>query len=79
VAQYRFSTQVIKRSDGRSAVAAAAYRAGERLVDERLEMPFDYRNRSGVEHTEIMLPEGVSPAWRPIDLVERSRAGREKG
>ncbi|RYF00629.1 MAG: conjugal transfer protein traA, partial [Oxalobacteraceae bacterium] len=55
MAQYRFSAQVIKRSDGRSAVAAAAYRAGERLVDERLEMPFDYRNRGGVEHTEIML------------------------
>tara|TARA_R110000787_G_scaffold274905_2_gene383034 strand:+ start:12911 stop:14392 length:1482 start_codon:yes stop_codon:yes gene_type:complete len=77
VAQYRFSAQVIKRSDGRSAVAAAAYRAGERLSDERLEMPFDYRARGGVEHTEIMLPEGAPEAfadrsalWNAVEAAE---------
>lgn len=87
MAQYRFSAQVIKRSDGRSAVAAAAYRAGERLVDERLEMPFDYRNRDGVEHSEIMLPEGApawlggrSPLWNEVEEVEKrvdARVSRE--
>ena len=77
MAQYRFSAQVIKRSDGRSAVAAAAYRAGERLSDERLEMPFDYRARGGVEHTEIMLPEGAPEAfadrsalWNAVEAAE---------
>jgi len=87
VAQYRFSAQVIKRSDGRSAVAAAAYRAGQRLVDERLEMPFDYRNRGGVEHTEIMLPEGASAQlgdrstlWNAVEQAEKrvdARVSRE--
>ncbi len=78
VAQYRFSAQVIKRSDGRSATAAAAYRAGERIVDERLEMPFDYRARHGVEHTEIMRPEH-SPErfadravlWNAVEAAEK--------
>ncbi|SEN85449.1 MobA/MobL family protein [Sphingomonas gellani] len=78
MAQYRFSAQVIKRSDGRSAVAAAAYRAGERLVDERLDMPFDYRSRDGVEHTEIMAPEGTKACfpdratlWNAVEAAEK--------
>lgn len=78
MAQYRFSAQVIKRSDGRSAVAAAAYRAGERLTDERLDMPFDYRSRDGVEHTEIMLPIGAdhglgnrSVLWNQVEAAEK--------
>ncbi|AGH49285.1 MobA/MobL protein [Sphingomonas sp. MM-1] len=78
MAQYRFSAQVISRRDGRSAVAAAAYRAGERLHDERLDMPFDYARRDGVEHSEILLPEGA-PArfadrhivWNAVEAVER--------
>lgn len=78
MAQYRFSAQVIKRSDGRSAVAAAAYRAGERLVDERLDMPFDYCNRGGVEHTEIMLPYDADRGlanrevlWNRVEAAEK--------
>ncbi len=78
MAQYRFSAQVIKRSDGRSAVAAAAYRAGEQMIDERLEMSFDYRNRGGVEHRETMLPDGAptdfadrSTLWNAVEAAER--------
>jgi ATP-dependent exoDNAse (exonuclease V) alpha subunit len=56
------SMQVIKRSAGRSAVAAAAYRAGERLHDERADITHDYRRRSGVDHSEILLP-GNAPGW----------------
>ena len=67
MAQYRLSAQVVKRSNGRSAVAAAAYRAGERLVDQRLDMAFDYTRRGGVEHTEIMLPAGT-----PVHFADRS-------
>ena len=78
MAQYRFSAQVIKRSDGRSAVAAAAYRAGERLVDKRLDMPFDYHARDGVEHTEIMLPYDAdrglgyrATLWNQVEAAEK--------
>lgn len=54
--------QVIKRSAGRSSVAAAAYRSGERLVDARQGLTHDYRNRKEVEHREILLPD-QAPAW----------------
>ncbi|MGV7119142.1 Ti-type conjugative transfer relaxase TraA [Sphingopyxis sp. 550A] len=64
MAIYHFSVQVIGRAQGRSAVAAAAYRAGERLHDERLDRDHDFRAKSGVEHSEIMLPEGAPEQWR---------------
>lgn len=78
VAQYRLSAKVISRGAGRSAVAAAAYRAGERLHDERLDMPFDYSRRGGVEHSEIMLPVGAPERfadrhtlWNAVEASER--------
>jgi hypothetical protein len=42
VAIYHFTVKVIKRSHGRSAVAAAAYRSGDRFVDEERAQTFDY-------------------------------------
>ncbi|MEG8222341.1 Ti-type conjugative transfer relaxase TraA [Sphingomonas sp. HH69] len=63
MAIFHFSVQVISRAAGRSAVSAAAYRAGERLHDERLDRPQDFRARSGVEHSEIMLPQGAPEQW----------------
>ena len=44
-------------------MAAAAYRSGERLVDERTGIEHDYRRRGGVESAELFLPSG-SP-WQP--------------
>jgi hypothetical protein len=55
-------TQVIGRSDGRSALACAAYRAGERLEDERQGKTQDYRARSGVLASDIMTPANA-PRW----------------
>jgi ATP-dependent exoDNAse (exonuclease V) alpha subunit len=62
MAIYRLSAQVIKRSAGRSVVAAASYRAAEKLKDHRLVQTFDFTRKAGVEHSEIMLPKGA-PAW----------------
>ncbi|RYF11869.1 MAG: Ti-type conjugative transfer relaxase TraA, partial [Deltaproteobacteria bacterium] len=56
------SVQIIGRSQGRSAVAAAAYRSAERLVDERLGRTSDFSRKQGVVHTEILAPEGA-PVW----------------
>ncbi len=64
MAIFHFSAKVIGRAAGRSAVAAAAYRAGERLHDERLDRDHDFRAKSDVEHSEIMLPEGAPEQWR---------------
>ncbi|WP_257544709.1 Ti-type conjugative transfer relaxase TraA [Sphingopyxis sp. DBS4] len=64
MAIFHFSAKVIGRAAGRSAVAAAAYRAGERLHDERLDRDHDFRAKAGVEHSEITLPEGAPEQWR---------------
>ncbi|GGC06608.1 hypothetical protein GCM10011494_26530 [Novosphingobium endophyticum] len=77
MAIYHFSVQVIGRKAGRSAVSAAAYRAGQRLHDERLDRTHDFRARSGVEHSEILLPEGAperfldrEQLWNEVEAVE---------
>ena len=62
MAIFHMRAQVISRSAGRSAIAAAAYRAGERLRDERTGQMHDYSRKAYVEHREIMAPE-TAPAW----------------
>jgi hypothetical protein len=62
MAIYHLSAKIIGRSDGRSAVAAAAYRSGERLRDERTGRAHRYGQASRVAHAEILAPAG-SPAW----------------
>jgi ATP-dependent exoDNAse (exonuclease V) alpha subunit len=64
MASYHFSAQVLRRSQGRSAIQAAAYRAGERLRDLKNNKTYDYRRKRGVSHTEILLPEGACEALR---------------
>jgi Ti-type conjugative transfer relaxase TraA len=63
VAIYHFSAKVIGRSGGRSAIASAAYRAGERLHDDKLDCDHDYTEKAGVVYREIMLPDGAPPRW----------------
>ena len=53
----------VSRASGRSAVASMAYRAGEHLTNERDGITHDYTAKQGVEHAEIVLPEGVSVDW----------------
>ena len=40
-----------------------AYRAGEKLTNERDGITHDYTAKQGVEHAEIVLPEGVHAEW----------------
>lgn len=60
MAIYHCSVKCVKRSEGRSATAAAAYRSGERIVDERTGEIHDYTRRSGVESTELVFPDHVT-------------------
>ena len=62
IASYHLHVKTVSRSAGRSATAAAAYRAGARIVDERTGELHDYRRRGGVEHAQIVLPSDA-PAW----------------
>ena len=78
MAIYHFSAQIISRSTGRSSVAAASYRAGEKTKNERDGILHDYTKKSGVVHTEIMLPESApseyadrSTLWNAVEKSEK--------
>ena len=62
MASYHLSAKTISRSQGRSATAAAAYRSGARITDERTGVIHDYQRRRGVEATFLLLPANV-PDW----------------
>lgn len=62
MAIYHLHNKIISRADGRSSVGAAAYRAGERLLNERDGRTHDYTRKGNVEHTEILAPE-YAPEW----------------
>ncbi|MGC1303727.1 MAG: Ti-type conjugative transfer relaxase TraA [Caulobacteraceae bacterium] len=64
VAIYHFSAKVISRANGSSAVAAAAYRSASDLYDERLGRSHNFSNKSGVIHSEILVPEGSPERWQ---------------
>nr|WP_304220582.1 MobQ family relaxase [Fredinandcohnia onubensis] len=62
MAIYHFAVQVIGRSSGRSATAAAAYRAHEKIEDERTGLMHDYTRRQGDFETFILAPKHA-PSW----------------
>lgn len=84
-----FSAKNVKRSSGKSIVAAVAYRTGSKLEDIGGQV-FDYTPRTksrGVVHTQIFLPasapswaEDRNQLWNAADASERRRdavTGRE--
>lgn len=77
MAIYHCSVKTVSRSAGRSAIAAAAYRAGVCLSDTRTGEVHDYTRRSGVEHTELVLPEGVNldreQLWNAAEAAENRK------
>jgi ATP-dependent exoDNAse (exonuclease V) alpha subunit len=87
VAIYRLQINSISRGAGRSAIAAAAYRAGERLRDQRTGRLHNYAKRTDVSHAEIFLPSRLRPAdvpwatdrerlWNAAEASERPRNAR---
>jgi hypothetical protein len=62
MAMYHLRVKFVQRSKGRSSVAAAAYRSGSKLVDERTGKTHDYSRKGDIEHSEIMVPETLPEA-----------------
>src|SRR3546814_16440247 len=62
MASFHLAVKAIGRSAGRSATAAAAYRAGVEITAERTGLVNDYTRKQGVEHSELMLPTDA-PEW----------------
>lgn len=68
MAVFHMQINTVSRSSGRNAPASAAYRAGERIRDERTGALYDHRARADVLHKEILLPSrleqaGTAPQW----------------
>ena len=80
MAIYHLHVQIIKRSSGRSSVSASAYRAGEKIHNEYDGITHDYRRKSGVVHSEIMLPQNApkefqdrSTLWNAVEKSEKRK------
>ena len=70
----------IKHSAGQSAVAAAAYRAGEKLHSEYYSEDSDYTRKGGVICSEILLPSHAPPEyadretlWNAVEKAEHGK------
>ena len=80
MATYHFSAKVIGRGAGSSAVASAAYRSASRLHDARLDRHHDFSNKTGVVHSEVMLPAGApeqlrdrATLWNEVEATEKRK------
>ncbi|MBS0961447.1 MobQ family relaxase [Acetobacter thailandicus] len=77
MAIFHLSVKTISRSTGRSAVAAAAYRTGDTLTNERDGRQHDYANRTGVDDSFIIAPAGCewahnrSALWNAAEQTEK--------
>jgi hypothetical protein len=56
MANYFLHVKIFARGKGSKATKAAAYRAGERIRDERTSAVYNYTSRTDVAHAEIVLP-----------------------
>ena len=80
MALFHLSVTQTKRSAGQSAIASAAYRAGERLYSEYYGEYSDYTRKGGVICSDILLPSHAPPEyadrqtlWNAVEKAERER------
>ena len=66
MAIFHLSVKMISRGKGKSAVAAAAYRSGEKMTSDYDGITHDYTKKRGVVMTEILLPRNA-----PIQYYNR--------
>ena len=72
-----FKITIVKRSQGQSAVAGAAYQSGERLFGEYDQKTKFYNKKKELVHAEVMLPSHAPPRfadratlWNAVEAVE---------
>ena len=80
MAVFHASVKIIGRAAGRSSVAAAAYRSGKCLTNERDGNTHDYTKKQGVVHQEIMAPDNApdwmrdrSQLWNGVEAAEKRK------
>lgn len=80
LALFHLNVKQIKRSQGQSAIASAAYRAGEKLSSEYYGEIADYIHKGGVISSEILPPDHVprdyadrETLWNAVEIVEHEK------
>ena len=80
IAIYHCSIKIISRGKGKSAVAAAAYRAAETITNAYDGVTHDYTRKGGVMYTEILLPDHApgeysdrAILWNAVEKIERAK------
>ncbi len=66
---YHCSIKIISRSSGRSAVASAAYRSGEKLLNDETGIVHDFTAKNGIVMNEILLPEHAPSAYQDRQVL----------
>lgn len=67
------SLQTISRSAGRSAVAAAAYRACVKLIDQTTGLIHDYTRKRGHVETLLIGADDISELWNKAEAAENRK------
>ena len=80
MAIYHLSIKIISRGKGKSAVAASAYRSGEKIKNEYDGILHDFTRKGGIAHTEILLPQNAPQEfsdrgilWNSVEKIEKSK------
>ena len=80
MAIYHLSIKIVSRGKGKSAVAASAYRSGEKIKNEYDGVVHDFTRKGGIAHTEILLPQNApeefsnrSVLWNSVEKIEKSK------
>jgi ATP-dependent exoDNAse (exonuclease V) alpha subunit len=80
MAIYHCSIKIISRGRGKSAVAAAAYRSGEKITNDYDGITHDYTRKGGIAHTEILLPQNApreffdrAVLWNAVEKIEKAK------
>lgn len=80
MAIYHLSIKIISRGKGKSAVAASAYRSGEKIKNEYDGIVHDFTRKGGIAYTEILLPQNApeefsnrSVLWNSVEKIEKSK------
>lgn len=75
---YHCSIKIISRAGGRSAVASAAYRSGEKLYNDETGIIHDFNRKGGVIMNEIILPVNAPMRymnreilWNEVQQIEK--------
>ena len=80
MAIYHLSIKIVSRGKGKSAVAASAYRSGEKIKNEYDGVVHDFTRKGGIAHTEILLPQNApqefldrGTLWNSVEKIEKSK------